>query len=497
MPSSDTSSDTANRPGHFLSGLAIRHQLLIWVLVPLFSLCALSSLFAYNLASRYATEWHDSYLLNSADSIAARLYRNEEGIALADIPSAAKAVLKHNGLDTFYFQIVDSSGHRLMGDAILPLPQDLSSPGAKFKYFKMEGRVLRMCRIPVNLGPTSNGIWVQVAESTNSKKRLLNQILFSIMTPQLALVALASLSVWLGIKYGLLPLDKLGARLKSKRPSDLTPVEIGKVPAELQPVLGELNLLLVATGKFVKAQRDFTGNAAHQLRTPITALITYVECAQKLNRDSEVAAVLSHIESAADRTSHIVSRLLSLARSEGKVLEMEPVDLIAILTDVGGLLVPQGLKKNLELSFDMPNEGLFVMANRGDLEELVSNLVENAITYTPAGGTINIEASGDATHVVLIVEDDGPGIPDEEKGKIFERFYRATGASSTGCGLGLSIVAEVAKTLNTTVTVSDGTKGGAKFTVTFPAYSHHGELRVKMGGDLSLVQTGASRAEPG
>lgn len=466
------SNDNKNKHGvesPILRGIAIRHQLLLWVLTPLISLCSLSTFFAYNLASKYATEWHDSYLLNSADSIAARLYRNNEGIALADIPSAAKAVLKHNGQDTFYFQIVDSSGHRLMGDAILPLPQNLNAQGASFRYFKMEGQTLRMCRVPVNLGPTPNGIWVQVAETTNSKRRLLNQILFSIMAPQIALVALASFSVWLGIKYGLRPLTQLGVRIKSKKPFDLTPVDIGAPPAELQPVVEELNSLLVATGKFVTAQRQFTGNAAHQLRTPITALITYVECAEKLNKDPEVAAVLAHIASVADRTSHIVGRLLALARSEGKMLNIEPVDLVELVTDVAQILVPQGIKKNLEISFEMPNDGVSVMANRGDLEELLFNLLENAITYTPSGGAVCLEIRQEKGEVVLSIEDSGPGIPNSEKEKIFERFYRMPGVSSTGCGLGLSIVYEVAKTLNTEVRVSDSSKGGACFTVSFPS----------------------------
>lgn len=449
-------------------GTAIRHQLLTWVLTPLICLCGLSALFAYHLASVYATEWHDAYLVNSADSIAARLYRNERGVALADIPVAAKAVLKHNGQDVFYYQIIDSNGHRLSGDAELPAPIDLHFRGPKFRYGSLNGNPLRICRIPVDLGPTSNVIWVQVGESLNSRQQFLSKIVFSIMIPQLALVALASISVWWGIKHGLKPLDRLGKLLKTRSNLDFTPLNIGNTPKELGPVISALNEHFAKTGKFLNSQRQFTGNAAHQLRTPITALSTYVECAKKVKDGQSVNDLLDRISEAADRTGHIIGRLLALARSEGRICEPELVDIVLVVTDVGACLVPQALKKNLELSFDVPQDRILIQGNRGDMEELIVNLLDNAITYTPEFGSITLELKEqDDDHVVLSIEDTGPGIPDEQKEKIFERFYRAPNASTGGCGLGLSIVSEVAKLFKTRVEVTDGEKGGAKFAISF------------------------------
>ena len=447
---------------------SIRRQLLCWLLIPLVCLCALSSYLAYNLSSSYATEWHDNYLVNSADSIAARLYRNQEGVALVDIPSAAKGILKHNGLDVFYYQVIDSNGHRLTGDANLPFPKMLeATSGPKYRYAELDGKIIRMCRIPVNLGPTTNTIWVQVAETLNSRQRLLRQIFFSILLPQLALVLLASISVWIGIRHGLTPLYKLGAILRRKSNLDFSPIDIGQTPAELSPVIDALNEHFSNTGKFFRAQRQFTGDAAHQLRTPITALTTYVDCARKINENPALTNVLDQMSQVADRTAHIVGRLLALARSEGRIPAAEPVDLVSVISDVASCMIPQALRKNLDLSFDMPQDGVFIMGNRGDLEELIGNLIDNAITYTPEFGAVFLELKQDGQEILLSIEDTGPGIPDDQKEKIFERFYRAAAGSNDGCGLGLSIVSEVAKLFKTKVEVGDSIHGGAKFSVSF------------------------------
>lgn len=449
------------------SSLSIQNQLLKWLLVPVVSLCILSTTIAYKLAERYADQSFDAFLLNSADSIAARLGRNENGVVVADLPPAAQAIIRHNGSDKFYYQIVDSAGRRLTGDAVLPPPRLMTFRGAKFRDFLLDGQRVRICRIPTQIPPSADEIWIQVAETLNSRQRLHRQIFLSIVVPQLALVVLASLSVWFGIKRGLIPLTKLSGILASRNQLDLSPVVLELTPPELAPVINSLNVVFLTANKHIQLQRQFIANAAHQLRTPVTALKTYVDYAERINTDSSVGAVLEHIDEATSRTVHLIQRLLVLARTEGNRKGPEPVDMMAAVNSAAAVLVHEALQKRIEMNFETPDFPVYVAGNQSDLEELVSNLLENAIKYTPEAGSIWVKVElSDA--LVLTIEDTGQGIPDSEKERIFERFYRGSSSNGNGCGLGLAIVSEIVATLEAALELSDRPGGGAVFRVKFP-----------------------------
>lgn len=441
-------------------------------MIPLVSLCSASAFVAYRLAERFANESYDMLLLKSAESIAGRLGRNEQGIVVADLPRSAQAILRHNIKDQFFYQIADSYGHRLTGDAELPLPGD--TPGEegrpRFKYGSIDGQQVRLCRISVQIDPSPDEIWVQVAETLNNRQRFLNQIFLSILAPQLVLVVLASLSVWIGVSYGLDPLERLGKLLKSRAKLDLSPVDIGKTPAELAPVTKALNELFLNANDHISLQRQFIGNAAHQLRTPVTALKTYVEYAQRI-KDSEkenLDTILNQMSEAASRVAHIISRLLSLARSEEhSQRELEPMDLNTAVNDAAADVLHEALDRGVNLEFDLPDDEVNIRADRGDVAEIVTNLLDNAIRYTKESGSVWVKVESNGKFVVLTIEDNGPGIKDAEKQKVFERFYRIPGANGSGCGLGLSIVNEAAINNDAVVEVLDRPEGGTMFKVTF------------------------------
>lgn len=449
---------------------SIRKTLLLWLLIPLICLCSLSAFVAYRLAEQFANESYDRLLLKSAESIAGRLGRNEAGIVVADIPTAAQAILRHNLKDDFYYQIADSRGHRLTGDAVLPLPQDKSTVGPHFKYTEIDGQPVRMCRIAVVINPSPDEIWVQVAESLNARHRFLEQIFLSILAPQLVLVLLASLSVWLGVKHGLDPLERLGKLLESRGELDLSPVELRNTPAELMPVSTALNQLFLNANNHIHLQRQFIGNAAHQLRTPVTALKTYVDYAERI-KDTEketLDTVLKQMSEAASRTAHMVNRLLSLARSEEhNRKDIENMDLNEAVNDAAANVVQEALSRGISLEFELPDAPVMVKADRGDVSEMLTNLLENAIRYSGENGVVEVKVE-EGDFVKLTVADNGPGIKDSEKEKIFQRFYRIPGTNGPGCGLGLSIVSEVASTNDATVDVLDRPEGGTIFRVVFP-----------------------------
>lgn len=450
-----------------LNESSIRKKLLLWLLVPLISLCTLSTFVAYLLAEKFANESYDMLLVESADSIAARLGRNEEGILVADLPIAAQAILRHNGKDHFFYQIADNYGRRLTGDSVLPLPRDLNEKGPKFRYASVAGKEVRICRIAVRINPSPDEIWVQVAETLNSRQWLLQQIFLSIIAPQLVLIALASLSVWLGVKHGLDPLERLGHLLRTRGKLDLSPVNIGNTPVELAPVTKSLNKLFLNVSNQIDSQRQFIGNAAHQLRTPVTALKTYVDYAERIKDPGALEPVLKQMSEATRRVAHLLNRLLSLAHSEepGKRV-LEQIDLLTIIDEAAENVIHLALSRGVEMDFNLPQSAISIRGDRGDLVEMLTNLLDNAITYAPENGAVWVKIENSES-ACLTIEDNGPGIPDLEKAKIFERFYRIPGTTGAGCGLGLSIVEEIANSNNIRIEVLDRAEGGAKFRLTF------------------------------
>lgn len=452
---------------------SIRRTLLLWLLVPLISLCSLSGWIALRSAEEYANKAYDVLLLRSASSIAARLIRNEEGILIADLPEAAKAILKYGEEDAFYYQISDARGRRLGGDAVLPRAKNTEIKTPRFRNARINGEPVRICRVAVQIPPSTDDVFVQVAETLHKRNRLLEQIFLSILIPQLMLIGLASLSVWLGVTYGLMPLDKLANLLKSRRKVDLSPVYIGKAPAELMPVLDALNDLLMRASNQLLVQRQFIGNAAHQLRTPFTALRTYIDHARRVydeKDDQALDATLEQLEKAAKRVSHLINRLLSLARSEERTgKEPEVIDITKIAKDAAANVVHEALERRIELEVDVMDNPVTMLGDKGELLELMTNILENAILYTPEEGTValRMHETEDGHHLIVRIEDSGPGIPAHEREKIFERFYRGTASNGSGCGLGLAIVSEIAERNQIGVQVLDRQGGGSVFELRF------------------------------
>lgn len=451
---------------------SIRRRLLLWLLVPLIVLCCLSTFVAYKLAKTFANKSHDEILLNSAGSIASRLRRNAQGILVADIPEAAQAILRQSGKDDFYYQIVDSKARRLGGDSILPLPRYMNLRGPQFRYAEIDGKQIRICRIPVQIAPSNSEIWVQCAKTLNSRKWLQNEIFVSIVTPQMLLVVLASFSVWVGIRNGLAPLRILGASLRKRSKLDFSPVRIKDTPEELEPLTDALNTLFLRAENQIALQRQFVANAAHQLRTPVTAMKTYIDYAERAADERSLVGVLQQMSEATDRVVHTTNKLLILARSEGNSQKSAvEINLADPIIAAGKNLVHEALKRKVALDFEIPEEPVFVKGDLGDLEELVSNLIDNAIKYSSksSNGAVWVKVIP-GVQPILQVEDNGCGISDNNKEKVFERFYRIPGTTATGCGLGLSIVSEIATRHGARVKVLDRPEGGTVFEVVFPRF---------------------------
>jgi len=445
----------------------MRTTLLFGLLIPLVALTALSTMIANNLVQAFANSFFDSFLLNSADSIAGRVRVDKDGLSVANLPPESQILFSHGGQDTFFYQVLDKDGRRLSGDIIPELPVPGSTTWHKFGYAVVRDSVVRFCTVPVETA--AGPVFIQVSETMNSRTNLLNHIFLSILIPQIGLVCLACLSLWLGVSHGLKPLQKLNVILRSRVKPNFSLIEIADVPSELVAVIGALNELFNSLGNQFRLQQDFVTNAAHQLRTPVTAVKTYTEHLARQELTSSARAVIEGLDQASHRLTAMVNGLLLLARMEAKPLSAgEVADLTEAVADASIGLVHQASDHQVELIFDMPVTSVYVSADTSQLVQLVSNLLENAIKYTPENGTVSVVVREDPDESVsLIVADTGPGIPPEHRENVFERFFRVPGTTGDGSGLGLAIVKEIVATSNAKIQLSDRLGGGSSFRVTF------------------------------
>jgi two-component system sensor histidine kinase QseC len=311
--------------------------------------------------------------------------------------------------------------------------------------------------------------WVIVAERTDLRFILAENVVLESVTPILVGIPIVALMIWVIVSLGLSPLSQLTGQLGQKKVDDLAPIELRLTPAELQPVLQSVNGFIKRLSLALEREKRFSADAAHELRTPISALKIQLHNLQQ-EVDTRTDA-WTQLQQGVERMQHLVEQLLSLYRSspEQFAAECRALDLHEITQDVVARYYPmiEARHQNLELDGDSCQ----VSGERFALETLVANLLSNASKYTPEGGNIRLLARTEGNKSVLIVEDDGPGIAPHERERVFDRFYRTgnSGSKAAGCGLGLTIVQHVADLHGASVTVADSSFGrGVAFRVEFP-----------------------------
>jgi two-component system, OmpR family, sensor histidine kinase TctE len=324
--------------------------------------------------------------------------------------------------------------------------------------------------VPSTSGATANGpaALVQVAETLGKRSRLATEIIKGVILPQFVILPLAVLLVWLALARGIAPLSELQQRIRWRESTDLSPIDERDAPEEVAPLVRAINDLLARLDQSISTQKHFLADAAHQLKTPLAGLRTQAELAQReidagQNDPRQLKKSLQQIAHGSQRAAHMVNQLLSLARAEDQeqVLRSQPVRLAGIATETVRDFVPRALEKHIDLGYEGPEPGgaggLRVLGQPVLLRELIRNLVDNALQYTPAGGTVTVRVVEDpfGQVVVLQVEDNGPGIAAAEREQVFQPFYRALGTDVDGSGLGLAIVREIARQHDAEVTLED------------------------------------------
>jgi two-component system, OmpR family, sensor histidine kinase QseC len=313
------------------------------------------------------------------------------------------------------------------------------------------------------------GVWdrhrtyrVLVAEAHDVRNSLLRNIAMDLVRPMVFGLPVLMFLLLFAIRRGLRPLRLLAADLAKKKVADLAPLDVGKSPNEIRPMVLALNNLLDGVERALENERCFTANAAHELRTPLAAIQAHLAAARFAESDAEREQSFDQLQRSLDRGIRLLGQLLTLARldPEHSLPDVQLLDMGELLASVCAELTPTALRRTQTVELAVPPDLPRVPGNAGLLSMLFANLIDNAIRYTPDGGHISVNAHHQHGCVMVEVIDDGPGIPVEQRARVFERFCRLADQSKPGTGLGLTICRRVAQLHGAQIELSGGSAGG-------------------------------------
>lgn len=443
---------------------SIRLRLLKWLIAPVLLLNLAGVTLSYSLAWIPAQIAFDQALGDAAAMLAARVSEREGRMAI-DLPPAAERALREDEADKVYFAVRDSQGRLVAGDDAVPVMP--ARAGAPASDGVVAGEAVRLVAHPVMAGQQQG---IVVVAKTLRKRGQARAAIVRAMLPLAAVFTLASIGlVWFSVTNALSPLNRVRAGIQARSADDASPIVAPDVPLEVAPVVQAFNGLLERVREGAQAQQDFLANVAHQLRTPLAGLRTQIELLAQ-QRPAADASSLNMMQASTERMIRQVNQLLAMARAEPGPLRktrMERLSLDQLLEESIQHFVEQALRKDIDLGFDL--QPTMVTGDRFLLRDLVDNLVDNAIRYTPAKGAVTVSCFPHLGGGMLTVEDSGPGIPPAKRAAVFQRFQRLD-EKTTGSGLGLAIVRDIATVHGASVAIDTPASGqGALFSVYFPS----------------------------
>jgi two-component system sensor histidine kinase TctE len=430
-------------------------EILDWMLTPLLLLWPLSLALTWFVAQGIASKPFDRALEYNLQALTRFVVIQEEQVQFR-INDQARDLLRADDIDLIYHQVVSPRGEVISGDPDLPLPRDNETPvpgRVMLRTDTVRGDEVRVAYLWLAQSDNNRRlVLMQIAETMGKRSTLATEIITGVMVPQFVILPLAVLLVWLALVRGIRPLNELEQRIRARKPDDLSPIEESFVPQEVAPLVSSINDLLNRLKASLSTQKRFLADAAHQLKTPLAGLRMQADLAQRENDPKEIRNSLQHIARSSVRATHTVNQLLALARAEttGRNLPNTDIDLAQLVTEVVQDSVPRALEHGVDLGYEGPNQisrEHHIEGNHTLLQEMVRNLVDNAINYSGRQGVVTVRVFFDPYSGVQIlqVEDNGPGIPENERELVLQPFYRALGTNVDGSGLGLAIVQEIAQ----------------------------------------------------
>ena len=402
--------------------------------------------FTYLDAHDEIDELFDAQMVQVAQTLLALAseYDDDDDIARLDSDG-------HKYQKKFAFQLWDADGHLLLrspGAPTIPL-------AAKDGFSGSDGRGEKRWRY-YSQWDEGGQLRVQVAENHHVREELAQQIAGRLLMPALFGLPLLGLWIWFATRRGLAPIGAIAGQVAERAPDHLAPVIPAEAPGEIRPLLDAMNALFARVATVLDNERRFTADAAHELRTPLSAIVAQSDVARPARDTTERDHALEQLAVGARRDSHLLEQLLTLARLDpAGGLRLGPVRIDTLAAEVCADHGPAALEKHIALELDASTPAT-VGANDAMLRVLLRNLLDNALRYTPAGGQVGVAVTPGETGVTLLVSDSGPGIPAAERENALRRFHRLAGQETEGSGLGLSIVARIAELHGARLELADG-----------------------------------------
>ncbi|AZZ44059.1 two-component sensor histidine kinase [Pseudomonas sp. Choline-3u-10] len=464
---------------------SIRNRTLVLVLGILLLSLSLISWRSYRDARHEIEELFDAQLAQSARLVQGLVMREMEPSARHALQSALDAAVNarrnqgvpgHDYETKLGFQVYAADGSSVLQSAGAPngALQELAKAASASPFsalsggyhdVQLDGHAWRLFL----LHDPEDELWILVSERDDVRGELVGKIARRSLLPDLIGLPLLALLIWLAVGWGLRPLAHMAQLLKNRDPDNLAPLLLAPLPQELEPVAASLNRLLQQVNQLVDREKRFIADAAHELRTPLAVLRIHAQNAQQAGSEADRDEALRQLLAGVDRTTRVVTQLLTLARLEpsAQQLRLAPLDMRRLTRDTLAELTPLAIARDQELTLEIDEHGDYSLTgDAASLATLLQNLVGNALTYTPSGGRIEVQLRSTPDKLIIEVADSGPGIAPELREQLFERFVRL--GDGQGAGLGLSIVARIAELHGATVELLDSALGGLRAIVRIP-----------------------------
>jgi two-component system sensor histidine kinase TctE len=453
---------------------SLRRRLLLWLLLSTAVIGALALFDTYREAVKTANAVSDRVLAGSALAIAERVVVSENGSLEVDIPYVALEMLTSAAQDRVFYRVDGPPGTFITGYQSLPTIDDMAGQPTAYRDAVFRGEPIRVAVLQrsASTGVNSVPFAVTIAETTIARRQLAQAILLRSALRLGLMIAGAATIVWIAVTLSLRPLYRLSDAIAERSPDDLHPIE-QRVPREVEGLVVRFNSFMVRLQSALDALRHFSGNASHQLRTPLAIIRTQLALAGRATTLEEAQAAARKGDAAVAHAERILAQLLLMAKIDaagsGSPQTMPPLDLTALAQQLTAERVPSAGDAGVDLGFEGDGKA-FVVAEPLLIGELLRNLVENAIAYAGHGSEVTVSVLPQGDDVLLVVEDNGPGIPPERRAVVRQRFSRGEHRDAPGMGLGLPIVEEIAGLFSGRLTLDTARSGrGLRVEIRFPA----------------------------